>query len=40
MKKMGRFIALTGVITACWLSSEKPGHAIQYCWTHYQHPGA
>ena len=33
MKKTLRFIALTGIITVCWLSSGKPGHAVQYCWT-------
>ncbi len=31
MKKTLRFIALTGIITTCWLSSEKPSYAIQYC---------
>jgi hypothetical protein len=31
MKKTLRLIALTGIIATCWLSSERPSHAIQYC---------
>ncbi len=32
MKKTLRFIALAGIIATCWLSSEKPGHSMQYCY--------
>lgn len=32
MEKTLRFIALTGIIlTTCWLSLEKPSHAMQHC---------
>jgi hypothetical protein len=31
MKKTLRLIVLAGIITTCWIASEKPIYAIQYC---------